>query len=63
MKNISQELLLVEDSQNRTALERARIAGEGLCTSVLWEKMGRPGGSIDVLPRYDLDLRHGAISF
>lgn len=51
IKNVSDELLWTLDNQNRTALERARTMGEGLCTSLLWERMGRPGGKIEVLPR------------
>jgi len=43
--------LNIYDTQGRSAFEAARVSGHGLCATVLWEKMGRPGGKLDVPPR------------
>ncbi len=40
----------IVDNEGRTAFEASRLQGHGLCATVLWEKMGRPGGRLDVPP-------------
>ncbi len=39
------------DAAGLTAFEATRLAGEGLCASVIWDRMGRPGGRLEVPPR------------
>ena len=43
--------LALLDDDNRTAFEATRLAGEGVCASVIWDRLGRPGKRLDVPPK------------
>ena len=50
LSNSNPDIFLL-NNDNQTAMEYARLAGEGLCASVLWNKMGLPLGKLEVPPR------------